>query len=96
MAWRCVATHGKMHRDPRDEAGRMKTTIHLDDELHRVLRLRAAEPGAPSMSDQINESVRRTLSEDVADAKEAVRRHRTERFLALEKAVEQLRRDGRL
>ena len=74
----------------------MKTTIHLDDDLHRVLKLRGSEPRGPSISKQINDAVHRAIAQDAEDAAEAMRRHRTETFVALEEAVDRLRRDGRL
>ncbi|MDX1383806.1 MAG: hypothetical protein R3190_09210 [Thermoanaerobaculia bacterium] len=59
-----------------------KTTIHLDEELHRILKLRAATAGT-SISAQVNDSLRRTLEEDAADAEESLRRFRKERTQAI-------------
>ena len=63
-------------------AAMQKTTVHLDEDLHRVLKMRAATSGA-SISAQINDSLRRTLEEDKLEAEEALRRFHAERTQAI-------------
>ena len=59
-----------------------KTTVLLDEDIHRLLKTRAATSG-PSISAQINESLRRTLEEYLAEAKAALRVFRKERTQAI-------------
>ena len=43
-----------------------RTTVYLEPDLHRALRLKSAE-GDCSMSDLVNSAVRRSLAEDAED-----------------------------
>jgi predicted transcriptional regulator len=71
-----------------------RATIYLDSELHRALRLKAAETEY-SISELVNEAVRESLSEDADDL--AVFDERAhEPSLTFEAVVKDLRRRGRL
>jgi hypothetical protein len=71
-----------------------RTTVYLDPELHRALRLRSAASDT-SISEMVNEAVRLALAEDAADL-EAVRARKKEPALDFETVVRDLKRRGRL
>ena len=71
-----------------------RTTVYLDADLHRALRLRSAESEA-SISAMVNEAVRQALAEDAADL-EALRKRAKEPALDFEGVVRDLKRRGRL
>ena len=71
-----------------------RATIYLDSELHRVLKLKAAQTDY-SISELVNEAVRESLAEDADDL--AVFEERAhEPSLTFEAVVKDLRRRGRL
>jgi plasmid stability protein len=71
-----------------------RATVYLDPELHRALRIKAAETDQ-SVSDIVNEAVRQTLAEDAEDL--AVFRTRAkEPNLDFETVLKDLRRRGKL
>ena len=51
---------------PRMSARPRRVTVYFEPELHRVLRLKAAETDR-SVSELVNEAVRQSLSEDLED-----------------------------
>lgn len=71
-----------------------RTTVYLDPELHRALRLRSAASDT-SISAMVNDAVRLALAEDAADL-EAVRARKKEPALDFETVVRDLKRRGRL
>jgi plasmid stability protein len=71
-----------------------RATIYLDPELHRALRIKAAETDQ-SVSDIVNEAVRQTLAEDSEDL-EAFRSRVKEPNLDFETVLKDLRRRGKL
>lgn len=71
-----------------------RTTVYLDPDLHRALRLRSAESDE-SISAIVNEAVRLALAEDAADL-EALRERAAEPALDFETVVRDLQRRGRL
>jgi plasmid stability protein len=71
-----------------------RTTIYLDPELHRALRLRSAASEV-SMSEMVNDAVRLALAEDAADL-EAFATRRREPTVDFETVVRDLKRRGRL
>lgn len=71
-----------------------RSTIYFDPDLHRAVRLKAAALDA-SISDVVNEAVRRSLSEDAADLEEFEKR-RHEPSLDFESVVRSLKRSGKL
>ena len=70
-----------------------RATIYLDSELHRALRLKAAETDR-SISDLVNEAVRQSLAEDATDFT-AYRARKKEPSLDLETVLKGMRRRGK-
>jgi hypothetical protein len=71
-----------------------RATIYLDADLHRALRLKAAETDT-SISELVNTAVRRTLAEDAEDLA-AFRERADEPTLAFEELVRDLKQRGKL
>ena len=71
-----------------------RATIYFDPKLHRAIRRKAAAVDA-SISEVVNEAVRRSLHEDAADVAifEKRRRERTDDF---EEVVRTMKRRGKL
>jgi Antitoxin-like ribbon-helix-helix len=75
-------------------AGAKRATVYFDAEIHRALRLKAAESDR-SVSDLVNEAVRESLAEDASDL-EALKTRSGERRHKFEDVVERLKRRGAL
>jgi hypothetical protein len=71
-----------------------RATVYLDADLHRALRIKAAETDK-SISDLVNAAVRLNLAEDAEDLA-AYRTRAKEPNLDLEKVLRDLRRRGKL
>ena len=71
-----------------------RATVYLDSELHRALRLKAAE-NDQSISELVNEAIRLCLAED-ADDLAAFRARAKEPNLDFETVLKDLRRRGKL
>lgn len=71
-----------------------RSTIYFDPDVHRALRMKAAAMDA-SISDVVNQAVRRSLSEDATDL-EAFETRAREESLDFETVVRDLRRRGRI
>ena len=71
-----------------------RATVYLDPELHRALRIKAAETDQ-SVSDIVNEAVRLTLAEDAEDLAD-YRVRAKEPTLDFETVLKDLRRRGKL
>jgi Arc/MetJ-type ribon-helix-helix transcriptional regulator len=71
---------------------RKRVTVYFEPELHRTLRLKAAETER-SLSDLVNEAVRRTLGED-ADDLARLREQEGEPAFSFELVLRNLRRRG--
>ena len=71
-----------------------RATVYLDPDLHRALRVKAAETDK-SISDLVNAAIRLNLAEDAEDLAEYRARAR-EPNLDLEKVLRDLRRRGKL
>lgn len=71
-----------------------RATVYLDPELHRALRIKAAETDQ-SISDLINSAVRQSLAEDAEDLA-TFRARAKEPNLDFESVLKDLRRRGRL
>jgi hypothetical protein len=71
-----------------------RVTIYIQPELHRVLRLKAAE-SEYSVSDIVNDAIKIALAEDAIDL-EAVEARKNEPTYDLEEVVKALKRDGKL
>jgi hypothetical protein len=71
-----------------------RATVYFDPEIHRALRLKAAET-EQSLSELVNEAVKLTLAED-ADDLAAFEERAAEPNLPFEDVVKDLRRRGKL
>ena len=71
-----------------------RATIYFDPELHRALRLKAAETER-SVSELVNEAVKLALVEDAEDLN-AFSERADERELPFEDLVKDLRRRGKI
>ncbi len=71
-----------------------KSTIYFDPQIHKALRLKAAETDS-SVSDIVNEAIRTVFAEDAEDmAAFAERAH--ERNLSFEEVLKDLKRRGKI
>ena len=71
-----------------------RATVYLDPELHRALRLKAAETDR-TMSDLVNEAIQLALAEDAEDLA-AFDQRDSEPNLPFEDVVKELRRRGKI
>ena len=71
-----------------------RSTVYFDSEIHRALRLKAAETDR-SVSDLVNAAVRASLAEDAEDLA-AFELREPERSYAFEDVVKDLRKRGKL
>ena len=71
-----------------------RATVYLDPDLHRALRVKAAETDQ-SISDLVNSAVREALTEDAEDLATA-RARAKEPNLDFESVLKDLRRRGKL
>lgn len=75
-------------------ANQKRATIYLNPELHRALRLKAAETDR-SVSELVSEAVRQALAEDAVDLA-AFEERAQEPNLPFEAVVKDLHRRGKL
>jgi hypothetical protein len=71
-----------------------RTTIYLDPQLHKALRLKAIDSDK-SVSEIINEVIKRALAEDAEDLATFEER-KDEPEISYEEMVKRLKLDGRL
>jgi plasmid stability protein len=71
-----------------------RTTIYFDQDLHKALRLKAAETSR-SITELVNEAVRESLSEDAEDLA-AFDQRGHEPLVSYEEMVKRLKKDGRI
>ena len=71
-----------------------RATVYLDSELHRALRVKAAETER-SISDLVNDAVRHNLAEDAEDLG-VYKARAKEPSVDLEKVLKDLKRRGKL
>ncbi|MFZ1520120.1 MAG: ribbon-helix-helix domain-containing protein [Ignavibacteriaceae bacterium] len=71
-----------------------RATVYLDPQLHKVLKLKAAETSV-SISQIIDEALRKELAEDQEDLKVFQDRAK-EPTISYEKVLAQLKRDGKI
>ena len=71
-----------------------RTTIYLDSQLHRALRIKAAETER-SMSELVKEAIKLSLAEDSIDLAAFDERKR-EPSLAFEDVLKKLRKNGKI
>lgn len=76
------------------KAMQKRATVYFDPQLHRALRLKAAETDE-SISDLINAAVRQSLAEDAEDLA-AFEERAGEPNLAFETVLKDLKRRGRI
>jgi hypothetical protein len=71
-----------------------RATIYMDPELHRALRLKAAET-SQSISEIVNNAVRLALAEDAEDLA-AFEERANEPLVSFEDVLKELKRNGRI
>jgi predicted DNA-binding protein len=71
-----------------------RTTIYLNADLHRALRLKSASTSRP-VSDLVNDAVREALTEDAEDI-EAFEVRDKEPLISYEEMLKRLKKDGRI
>ncbi|MCZ6635467.1 MAG: CopG family transcriptional regulator [bacterium] len=71
-----------------------RSTVYFDPEIHRALRLKAAETDR-SVSDLVNEAVKAALAEDAEDLA-AFEERAAEPNLSFEDVVKALKRSGKI
>jgi len=71
-----------------------RATVYLDPQLHKILKLKAAETSV-SISQIIDEALRKELAEDAEDLKVFQDRAK-EPTISYEKVLAQLKRDGKV
>jgi plasmid stability protein len=71
-----------------------RTTVYLDSQLHKALRVKAAET-EHSMSQLVEEAIKVSLAEDSIDLT-ALADRRKEPSLAFEDVLKKLRKNGKI
>ena len=71
-----------------------RTTVYLDPELHKALRLKAVETSR-SISELVNNAIREALAEDAEDIAAFEERSR-EPLISYDEMVKRLKRNGRI
>jgi histone H3/H4 len=74
--------------------GTKRATIYIDSELHRALRMKAAETSS-SISEIVNNAVKLALAEDAEDLA-AFEERAKEPLVSFEDVLKQLKRNGRI
>jgi hypothetical protein len=74
--------------------GTKRATIYIDPELHRALRMKAAETSS-SISEIVSHAVKLALAEDAEDLA-AFEQRAKEPLVAFEDVLKKLRKDGRI
>jgi len=73
---------------------RKRSTIYLDPDLYRALRLKAAETER-SISELVNEAVKYALIEDSIDL-EAFEERKDEPLISFEEILKKLKKNGKI
>ncbi len=76
------------------KANTKRTTVYLDSDLHRALRIKAAQT-ENSMSDLVQEAIKFSLAEDSIDLA-AFEQRRKESSLPFEDVLKKLRKNGKI
>ena len=71
-----------------------RTTVYLDPDLHRALRLKAIAL-SKSVSDLVNDAVKESLAEDAEDIA-AFEETANEPLISYDEMVKRLKKDGRI
>jgi hypothetical protein len=74
--------------------GTKRATIYMDSELHRALRMKAAETSS-SISEIVNHAVKLKLAEDTEDLA-AFEERAKEPLFSFEDVLKELKRNGRI
>ena len=74
--------------------GTKRATIYMDSELHRALRMKAAETSS-SISEIVNNAVKLALAEDAEDLA-AFEERAKEPLVSFEDVLNELKRNGRI
>jgi histone H3/H4 len=74
--------------------GTKRATIYMDSELHRALRMKAAETSS-SISEIVNNAVKLALAEDAEDLA-AFKERAKEPLVSFEDVLKELKRNGRI
>ncbi len=74
--------------------GTKRATIYMDSELHRALRMKAAETSS-SISEIVNHAVKLALTEDAEDLA-AFEQRAKEPLVSFEDVLKELKRNGRI
>ncbi|MCK4985710.1 MAG: CopG family transcriptional regulator [Desulfobacterales bacterium] len=74
--------------------GTKRATIYMDSELHRALRMKAAETSS-SVSEIVNNAVKLALAEDAEDLA-AFEERAKEPLVSFEDVLKELKRNGRI
>ncbi|MEE9537459.1 MAG: CopG family transcriptional regulator [Desulfobacterales bacterium] len=74
--------------------GTKRATIYMDSELHRALRMKAAETSS-SVSEIVNNAVKLVLAEDAEDLA-AFEERAKEPLVSFEDVLKELKRNGRI
>jgi hypothetical protein len=75
-------------------AGTKRATIYMDSELHRALRMKAAETSS-SISEIVNHAVKLALAWDAEDLA-AFEERAKEPLVSFEDVLKELKRNGRI
>jgi predicted transcriptional regulator len=76
------------------KANTKRTTVYLDSDLHRALRIKAAQTDL-SMSELVQEAIKFSLAEDSIDLA-AFEQRRKEPSLPFEDVLKKLRKNGKI
>jgi hypothetical protein len=71
-----------------------RTTVYLDPDLHKALRMKAVEISS-TVSELVNDAVRGSLAEDAEDIA-AFEERAKEPLISYDEMVKRLKQDGRL
>jgi hypothetical protein len=71
-----------------------RTTVYLDEDLHKALRLKAVE-NSRTLSDLVNQAVRESLAEDAEDIAAFADRV-NEPLISYDEMVTKLKKNGRI
>jgi hypothetical protein len=71
-----------------------RSTVYLDPDLHKALRLKSAETSR-SISELVNNAIKEALAEDAEDIAAFEERAR-EPLISYDKMIRRLKRDGRI
>jgi predicted transcriptional regulator len=72
----------------------MRATVYLDPELHKALRLKAAET-TQSISKLVNDAIKESLAEDAEDIA-AFEARAKEPMISYDAMIKRLKKDGRI